>query len=168
MRLKLETVSQISLILVSAIAAYTLVEPRFAKPKPTRIPIESLVNHTINLHAPWRENANSVAVALNSKCAFCMASVPFYRALDTMAHQAKGKLSLTIVSSEPTETVQRFLAEHGITADRVFAVPLPSTGVTATPSLFLVDSHGTIRAAFAGRLNPSQEEFLVQKLQEGA
>jgi len=80
----------------------------------------------------------------------------------------KSKWSLTVISADPVESIRGFLDAQSITADHVFVTALGALGLTATPSLLVIDSHGAVRAAFAGKLQPSEEESLMKMLREGA
>jgi hypothetical protein len=134
------------------------------------VPIQSLTKHQFKFAAPWQESDSTIVLALSAKCPYCVASIPFYRTLDGFVHRplGKSKWSLTVISADPVESIRGFLDAQSITADHVFVTQLGALGLTATPSLLVIDSHGTVRAAFAGKLQPSEEESLMKMLREGA
>jgi len=64
MRANLETVTHISLIVVSVVAGFSLLERRFAKPTPRVSPIQSLTKHQFKFAAPWQESDSTIVLAL--------------------------------------------------------------------------------------------------------
>jgi len=50
---------------------------------------------------------------------------------------------------------------EGLTVDGLYDQPLRSLGVTATPTLLLVDTRGIVKKAWIGQLTPALEKEVV-------
>lgn len=77
------------------------------------------------------------------------------------ARQVHG-FRFVVVGIESTEVLQRYLDEHGVTADRVISAP---GNPKPTPTLVLVDNQGVVRDAWIGLQNGEGEQRVMRQIQ---
>jgi hypothetical protein len=166
--MKLERLSHILTIVVCCVALFILVESRFRRPA-IQAPSPQqpdLVGRPMNLpDVDWRLSPITVVLAINTTCHFCNESMPFYRNLVSARHRDGSRFTLVILSSETASMLQQYLAEAQIAADSVLHAQVP--GLRSTPTILLVDSTGTIRRAFVGKLSPAGEQEVLSILKRG-
>jgi hypothetical protein len=81
-----------------------------------------------------------------------------------MVRAQDGTGRFTVVAQEPLDETRRFLDENHIQTSNVRSVPFATLGVSGTPTLLIVDSHGIVKRAFSGKLTPSNELAVVNWL----
>lgn len=102
-----------------------------------------------------RKSHHTLVVMLSTHCRYCAASMPFYRRLRRAAGHTT---QFVIVSAEPRESIQRFVANQGLSVADIVTSALP---IKVTPVLLVANAHGTVEAAWVGRLDPQQEEDVI-------
>jgi len=167
---KLEGASHICVIVVCVLVGYVLVDQRFFPKRPS-LPARATAREgglVAGKRADiwgidWAAARLNLVVAMTTRCKYCLASMPLYHRLGEMS-KAGGAVGLFVVSSEPAETVSAFLANEKVNARKVLEVPLGSFGVTATPTMLLVDPAGLIKKTYVGKLSAAQEEDLFANI----
>jgi hypothetical protein len=122
-----------------------------------------------HLDAPgmrWGSFPINAVVFVNSNCHYCKASTPFYRQLAEVQHMHQARVSLCVICLESSETIKQFLASERITVSGVYELRNVA-GLESTPTLLIVDATGTIRNAFVGLLNQSQQRKILAIVQSG-
>lgn len=61
------------------------------------------------------------------------------------------------------DEAQRYLNEHGISADEIKQTSLNNINVRGTPTLIMVDRSGTVLQSWVGKLPPEKEAELTQR-----
>ena len=164
---RLEGAAYVSIIVVCAVALYSLISPRFDRPSRIRAEASesALVGKPVHLGGiPWAESHTALVLAITSQCPYCLRSLPLYRRLDRLARDGKQGVSLFVVSPEPTETIQTFLSDEQIKPLKVLHSSLAALGVQATPTLLIIDQSGIVRRVFVGQLNEQREGQLMDAL----
>lgn len=106
----------------------------------------------------------NVVLAISSKCKFCKESIPLYHQIRASQQEPGSKMSLAVISSESQADLLALLSDQGLTADQTYHVALSSVGISATPTVLVVDSHGIVRDMFVGMLEGSRQAQLLKSL----
>jgi hypothetical protein len=113
-----------------------------------------------SLEIDWKQNPQTMVLAISTTCHFCTESAPFYKSLA----QNKGSTRLVAVLPQSLVEGQQYLAKLGVPVDDVRQASLSSMGVSGTPTLMLVDRNGVVVGSWVGRLGDSQENEVLSKL----
>jgi hypothetical protein len=113
-----------------------------------------------SLGIDWKQNGQTLILALSSNCHFCTNSAPFY----TKLVQKKGSTRLVAVLPQPEGEGRKYLEKLGVSVDEVRQLSPDRIGVRGTPTLILVDASGGIRSSWVGLLPPNAEMEVLGKL----
>jgi len=165
---KLEKASHVSVILVS-VASLVCLLPALKKsvfPSPREAATSTLVGRKLELPGvQWAPGGASVVIAMNSKCPFCIASLPVYAQLSSLAGRSGGRLSLLVASTTPDISgVEKLLTEHGVRAVQIVESSTGALHVSGTPTTFIVDRSGVVRWVHLGQMDDSREKELLRVL----
>jgi len=69
-----------------------------------------------------------------------------------------------VVGLEAPETLRKYLSQSKVGVDNILQVPRGFAGVSFTPAVFVVDSHGVIQEAFLGKLDRTHEKQLLHSV----
>lgn len=108
----------------------------------------------------WAKNGQTVVLALSDKCRFCSESAPFYQRLVNHAQRA----SLVAVLPQTVEQGKSYLEKLNVAVDDVRQAPLIRMGVTASPTLILVDEKGAVIDLWVGKLSANREAEVLARL----
>lgn len=105
----------------------------------------------------------SLVMIVQSRCEYCTASMPFYRALVEERARSGRRVNIVAVSLDPLEIGRAYLKEHGVEVDAV----VPYKGTTplrfnGTPTLVAIDPARRVLAVWEGRL-PADAESKVRE-----
>jgi hypothetical protein len=92
--------------------------------------------------------------------------VPLYQKVSTLHKRTKGAFQFIAVSSGAEGDLLEFLAANLIEADRIIPAKTANLGIRGTPTVLLVDRHGTVVSSWRGALNNSDESALLEALQK--
>jgi hypothetical protein len=107
----------------------------------------------------WAKDGPTLVLGLSTQCHFCTDSAPFYRRLT----QSTGINVRTVaLLPQPVPEAQQYLVSHGVPVDEVRQVAGSSIGLTATPTLLLVDAAGVVTDIWVGKLQPEQEARVLE------
>jgi hypothetical protein len=110
----------------------------------------------------WNNSRRTIVLALSTHCHFCTASGDFYKRLQEAA-SAHG-VPIVAVLPQPTDEGRSYLENLGVPITTVKQAPLDSLGVSATPTLMLVNSEGVVTESWIGQLSPRIEKEFLAKL----
>jgi len=111
----------------------------------------------------WKTNRHTLVLAISTICHYCKDSIPFYRTLGAKIANVKMVAVLPQTASEG----EKYLAENGVRIDQIRQVAaLNTVGVTATPTLLLVDGSGVVTHVWVGQLRPEQETEVLTALEK--
>ena len=163
---KLERTTHVLLILVSVAGLAAIVRQQFFPRTPPRARPELLGRRLAvpGLSLPSGSGL-AVVVAERSDCHFCVESLPFYREVDGRRKAGNSHLSLFFISTEPVEKQRAFLEEAGIHPDGIISLDFSEIGVAATPTLAVIDSKGTVKRVFYGKLTERDGHDFLAKIE---
>ncbi len=113
-----------------------------------------------SLDIDWKQNRQTLILAISSTCHFCTESAPFYRRLT----EIRGKTRLVAILPQPVQDGKEYLKRLGVSVDQIKQASLDQIGVRGTPTLLLVDSSGVVERAWMGKLNRDQEQAVLDVL----
>ncbi len=97
----------------------------------------------------WNKNGPTLVLVLSTHCHFCTESAPFFRQM----RQSIGKeVKFVGVLPQPVAESQSYLNGEGVQLDEVKQISLDKAGVTGTPTMLLVNSHGIVTQTWVGKL----------------
>jgi hypothetical protein len=162
---KIELLANIAIVIV-ALALGAVVVRRYLLPasQPAQIATPRVVKAGTKLSmegVDWAKNERTLVLALSTDCRFCTESSPFYQLLAQKRSGAHVKL--VAVLPQDSGDSQKYLRDLGITVDDVKQGKPGSIGVSATPTLIMIDGNGIVTKSWLGKL-PAEEEAEVLAL----
>jgi hypothetical protein len=110
----------------------------------------------------WAAKDRPIVLALSPLCRFCVESNEFYRRLAAKA-QRNARLGVVALFGTTESAGQDYVRQHGIAATQVISAPVE--GISATPTLLLVDRRGQVDKVWVGKLSPADEEAVMSMLE---
>jgi hypothetical protein len=153
---KLEAGANIAIILVALLLGAVTVKKFLLSPTP-QTPHEISAGTMVSLPGvDWGVQGKTLVFALQKGCHFCSESAPFYQRLVRETREQSG-LHLLAVLPQETDDARQYLSELNVPIQEVRQSPLRALGVSGTPTLILVDSHGAVIKSWVGKLTSEQE-----------
>jgi thioredoxin-related protein len=165
---RLEIASNISIVIVSALLAITLVQ-NWNKSRDRHRngqPEVALGDHISLSGVTWTSRRQTLVLVLSVGCHFCSESAPFYRAVAKQA--AEREIQFVAVLPQDVRDSTTYLQALGIRADHVCQTPLDKMKVRGTPTILLVDDQGAVVKLWRGRLAPDVEREVLGALNASA
>ncbi len=172
----LDTVANIAIILVCAIAAVVLVRNQFfpRTQQPGMPPQVEKGERYDQLKAVVPAGSNrALVVAVQPGCHFCNESIPFYKNLIDQRNQKNSdvKFIAAVPANEKPEEAQKLVADEtqkftagGAQPDSMVNIDFASIKVPGTPTLLLVDNTGKVLDVWVGKLDPKAEQEVLKTL----
>jgi len=110
----------------------------------------------------WKKNKKTLMLYISTKCHFCTESAPFYQRL-VKEHSSKD-VNFMAVLPQSVDEGKVYLKGLGANIENVYNAQLNSIGVTATPTLLLVDENGVVSDMWRGKLSDDREKEVITKL----
>jgi len=105
-----------------------------------------------------------LVMVLSTECHFCVESIPFHQELVKEARNS-GDIGLIAVFPQTRPEVEQYEASHQFFPDTVMTdVGLNQLQVRGTPTLLLVDQHGTVLKHWEGRLPEGKQKDVRTEL----
>lgn len=111
----------------------------------------------------WKENKKTLVLYVSTTCHFCTESSPFYKRLAEKYSDSKD-VKLVTIMPQPIDDAKAYLKDLEINIKEVYSYPLTSIGVTATPTLLLVNDSGIVTEIWRGKLSSDREDQVLSKL----
>ena len=111
----------------------------------------------------WKENKKTLVLYISTNCHFCDESSPFYKRLVEKYADDKN-VKLIAVLPQTVDEAKGHLKGLGVNINDVYNAKLISIGVTATPTLLLVNESGIISDMWKGKLTDDKETEVINKL----
>ena len=113
----------------------------------------------------WRKNEQTLLLVLDTKCAYCKASAPFYRELARAAAQNRG-VQLVAVLPQDIQESKQYLSDLNVPIDDVRQSSFDLLGVQGTPTLILVNQNGKVEQSWPGKLPPDGETEVLKRIED--
>ncbi len=111
----------------------------------------------------WKNNKKTLVLYISTKCHFCDESSPFYKRLLEKYPDGEN-VKLIAVLPQTVDQAKEHLKSLGVNINDVYNAKLASIGVTATPTLLLVNDSGIISDMWKGKLTEDRETEVLNKL----
>ena len=164
----LDTVANIAIIVVCAIAAVVLIRNQFFPPRPPGVPEGAKKGEQfaqIQQVLPAGTD-KALVVAVQPGCHYCNDSMPFYKRLLDERNQkgSQVKFIAAVPADEAkAEELQKFAAV-GAKPDDMVKLDFASVKVPGTPTLMLVDNTGKVLDVWVGKLEADKEKEVLEVL----
>ena len=158
---KLETVTNIAILIVAVLAGAVLVKnyllPRAPRKMPEQIPVGT------KLSVPgvdWQANGNTLVLVLTTGCEYCSESAPFYRRL--AAELPRQRVHMTAVLPQTVEEGREYLRKLEVDVSDVRQSSLEVLKIHATPTLVLADEQGVVLNVWLGQLSADKQQQVIE------
>jgi thiol-disulfide isomerase/thioredoxin len=167
----LDTVANIAIIIVCAIAAFILIRNHFFNQnqagggqRPPEIEAGEQYDALRQVVPAGAERA--LVVALAPGCHFCDESMPFYKRLVDERNQKGSNVKvIAAVSQEVAKAPeQEKLTAAGVQTDGLVVLDFESVKLRGTPTIVLVDNQGEVHKVWVGKQPASGEEEVLEAL----
>lgn len=176
MRFSLDKIANASVIVAAVVvtAVATLQLTREYRARSTSSSSSSraavLIGKQVQLpHVNFAESTATVVLALSSSCHYCTNSLPFYRELvrfqEASARNGK-RIHVIAAMPQPETEGNRYMKANNLSVGRVVSTDLKTLGVSATPSLLVVNARGVVEAAWVGMLTADKQSAVVKTLRD--
>lgn len=162
---KLEILSNVAVIIAAVAFVVVLIHREWPSPQPgTSAWLQGkTVSLTSLAHSPAKDD---LVMFISEECPFCRREMPFYR---TLRQRLPKDVSLIAVFPAHQPAPGKFLAAQSVTVDRVVSSDsLVQIGVTKTPTLLLVNSHGKVMQAWVGAQPAAQHRKMLSTIERDA
>lgn len=164
-----ETLANVSIILVAVLLSIVLVRNYLLKPiQPSQVAAmraPSLKGEKLQLqNANWDKASQTLVFALQKGCKFCSDSSSFYKKI-TNDDKIRSKTHLLAIFPHSVDLGRQYLTELSLPIEDLRQEKLANLKVSGTPALMLVDSNGVVTESWMGKLSPEKENEILSKLQ---
>ncbi len=157
---KIEIAANVSIFILAILICTVLIRDRLS----SRSPIEKKLvgTHILLSGFDWAKTDKTLIIVMSPTCGFCKASLPFYRKLSQ--GRTQHHFQMVAVFPEPSRSDSNYLQQASLDVDGMFGLDNTQIGPVPTPTLLLVDQHGTVSKAWSGMLPPDLEKDVLQSL----
>jgi hypothetical protein len=157
---RLETVANVAVVIAAVVLVLFLGHQEWLRyHSPQNASARALVGRTVHLPGvQFPPRSKTLIVAITTNCHFCRDSEPFYKEL-----AGKSASRMVAVLPQPQSEAEQYVHQAIAPGVQVVSTSLDSLGVSATPTLLLLDDSGRVEKAWVGKLDgPGQQQ--VQSL----
>jgi len=169
---RIELAANLTIIVVATLFAVVLVKDHFLNREPVapsqnisqRVEGPNQMSGGTNLSSlgiDWKQNKQTLVLAISSTCHFCTDSATFYQTLI----QNKKDTRIVAVLPQTVAEGKSYLQKLGVSVDEVRQLPLDKIGVRGTPTLMLINASGAVADSWIGKLSPDKEADVLKRLQ---
>jgi thioredoxin-related protein len=164
----LDTVANIAIIVVCAIAAVGVIRNQFFPPRPPGAPpqVEKGEQFAQLKQVVPAGASRALVVAVQPGCHFCNDSLPFYKRLIDQRNQQSSQVKFVaaVPSEEAKPQESQKFATAGAQPDSVVKLDFEAVKVPGTPTLMLVDNNGKVLDVWVGKLDSGGENEVLKVL----
>ena len=108
----------------------------------------------------WEKNGQTLLLVLDTGCAYCTASAPFYQQI------VRHNRGVQLIATFPQEISKskQYLNDHNVPIDEVRQASLNSLGVKGTPTLILINSKAEVLRSWPGQLSTDTEKEVLSNI----
>jgi thioredoxin-related protein len=109
----------------------------------------------------WPVSRKNMVLVLSTTCHYCKESSKFY---EQLVNDCRNSHIRTIAFfPQPVEQAQTYLKSEGVDVDQVVSADFHRLQIGGTPTLLLVDDHGTVQKVWLGKLNDMKEKEVLDQ-----
>jgi rhodanese-related sulfurtransferase len=109
----------------------------------------------------FADHERTVVLAIAASCRYCMTSIPFHQKL-VRAATRNGIPLVVLTEKNRASNPASLLDSIGARDATAIEVDLAALGIEGTPSIFGIDSHGSVTGLWVGELLPRHEHAVLQ------
>lgn len=111
----------------------------------------------------WKKNEQTLLLVLDTGCAYCTASAPFYQEMVRATAQNR-RIQLMAALPQEVSNSKQYLSRLNVPIDEIRQSTLTALGVKGTPTLILINSNGEVMQSWPGKLSAEKEKEVLLKL----
>lgn len=135
-----------------------------SNPRSTNATQITPIGKTVPLeNVDWKGSKKTLVLYLSTTCRYCNESSPFYKRLVEKYSDDKN-VKLIAVLPQSVDVAKEHLKSLGVNINDVYNSQLTSIGVSATPTLLLVNESGVVSDMWRGKLTDERETEVLNKL----
>lgn len=158
-----EITANIAIIVVAGLLCWTIFSAH--KKPPANPDTKTSIIGTTLPEIPghkWGDSHSAILLlAIRKGCAYCEASLPFYRRLSNLQESNLLKVRLLAVMPDNRQMGAEFLSKENLVIEAAFDQSLQSLKVSGTPTLLLLASDGRVEQAWVGKLDAEGERQVL-------
>ena len=109
----------------------------------------------------WPASKKNMVLVLSTTCHYCKESSKFY---EQLVKDCRNVHTRTIAFfPQSVEQAQAYLKSEGVDVDQVVSTDFHLLEIGGTPTLLLVDDHGTVQKVWLGKLNNMKEKEVLDQ-----
>lgn len=112
------------------------------------------------------DTPRTLLMVLSTECKYCIQSTPFYKTLSGMRESLAGRTRIVAIFPQDDQDVKAFLQEHHLEIDFRASVDFEKLGVSATPTLILLDSRRNILNSWLGSLSKGEQGEVAKTISD--
>jgi len=109
----------------------------------------------------WRMKEKNVVFALSTSCHFCSESAAFYQEMSRICKEEN--IRTIAIFPQPIAAAEEYTRKMGLKFDEVRQASLSELEISGTPTLLLIDSDGSVRNIWVGKLPVETEKEVLAK-----
>jgi thioredoxin-related protein len=111
----------------------------------------------------WEKNGQTLLLVLDTGCAYCTASAPFYKEI---ARETANNRRVQLIAALPQEisNSKQYLSGLNVPINEIRQSTLTALGVKGTPTLILINGKGEVMQSWPGRLSSDKEREVLLRL----
>ena len=166
---RIELTANVLIIAAALLAAISFSKTLFGSPKgPGRVAAAITPGAKVPLDdVNWKENGQTILLAVSKGCHFCSDSAPFYRRLAGAADKNR-RAKLIAIFPQTVSEGRAYLDNLGVAIPDARQTQLAPLGVPGTPAILLVNDQGVVTNSWVGKLSAESEAEVLAKLRPTA
>ena len=112
----------------------------------------------------YSASPRTLLIAMNTRCQYCTASVPFYNQLAAFQKANDKTLRVVAVFPDTVDEVHQYVEQKQLGLETMSAMDLSKVNISGTPTMILVDSSGKILDFWVGQLATDVEQQVIESL----
>lgn len=111
----------------------------------------------------WEKNGQTLLLVLDTGCAYCTASAPFYQEI---ARETANNRRVQLIAALPQQisNSKQYLSGLNVPINEIRQSTLTALGVKGTPTLILINGKGEVMQSWPGKLSSDKEREVLLKL----
>lgn len=112
----------------------------------------------------YGDSPQTLLIALDTRCGYCAASIPFYNRLEDAGRGDGGATRIVAVFPDAADEVRQFADRQQLRARTAAAVDLGRLNLAGTPAIILVDRGGRVLDFWIGGLSAEAQQQLIARV----
>lgn len=106
----------------------------------------------------------TLLIAMNTRCKYCIESVPFYNQLADLQRNNTKAISVIAIFPNADDEVRQYVKQWRLAVPTIAAVDFQKLNLAGTPTMILVSNQGRILDFWIGKLSAEDEQQVIQRI----